>query len=54
VFENKKNMTTTSITFFNGFDAKKMTTIVVAFFGGFGAQKVTTAMSSPISMVMVM
>jgi hypothetical protein len=47
-------MTTTSITFFNGFDAKKMTTIVVAFFGGFGAQKVTTAMSSPISMVMVM
>jgi len=54
VFKNKKNTTRTSITFFNGFDARKKTIIIVAFFGGFAVKKVTVAMSSPTSMVVVL
>jgi hypothetical protein len=53
MFENN-NTTKTSITFFNGFDAKKTTTIVIAFFGGFAAKKVTATMSSPIFMVVLL
>jgi hypothetical protein len=52
MFENN-NTTKTSITFFNGFDAKK-STIVIAFFGGFVAKKVMATMSSPIFMVVLL
>jgi hypothetical protein len=51
VIEKKKKMTTTSITFFDGFATKKATTIDVTFFSSFVAKKVTSAMSSPSSMV---
>jgi hypothetical protein len=53
MFENK-NMTTTAITFFNGFVAKKGNGNYNSFFGGFAPKKVTTTMLSPISMLVVL
>jgi hypothetical protein len=46
-------MTTTFVTFFNGFATKKAMATIVAFFSGFTVKKVTTTISSPSSMVVV-
>jgi hypothetical protein len=54
MFEKKKKMITTFVTFFDGFVAKKMKTTMVAFFNGFVTKEVTTTMSSPSSMVVVL